>query len=340
MDRANNRGCNPEHFQKIMGTSGVISSSPKQEQSETEPPAKPVTADSPLWKPGELEAAIAKSKALDLQLFDEAKPCSLYGPVYFGPRQNNMKEDVRIDPIIIDAYKRGDRVGAVFEGGTVFQPVNESRLELALKNHHGTDESSIVDCFIAYVKRCPWNGNPDSWLWGWLVYHQEYHGRGYGRTMKDHFSLIKYLVKRGEHMLLHEALAKVLEIAADANSFGNGSLCLVYPLYQYAKGHIGEYPARDVVLAFTRCTHANTDAIMAVNLLMDLIDGRQVDPPGEKSVRENCFAERPTAYNTLLTAMFIADVDTEMEVIRRGVWVSGDTDSTLSTAMLLWALKQ
>lgn len=244
-----------------------------------------------------------------------------------------------IDMDVIAAYKRGDSVGSLFESGTPFQPVNESMLQVAMKNIHGTDESSIIDCFLAYTDKHPWAGNLDSWLWGWLEYHQKHHGRGYGRTMRDHFTLIKYLLKHCGHMSIQEKIAKVREIAADANSFGNGSLCLVYPLYQYAKANITEMRARDIVLLFTRCTHTNENAIRAVNLLMDIIDGVHVEPPSEAYIRENCLAEHATAYNTLLIALFIADVETEMEVIRRGVWVSGDTDSTLATAMLLWALK-
>lgn len=244
-----------------------------------------------------------------------------------------------IDSAVIEAYKRGDRIGSPFEGGTPFKSVNEARLQMALKNSQGTDESSIVDCFLAYVERHPWAGDLDFWLWGWLVYHQEHHGTGYGRTMRDHFALVSFLVKRRQHLSFQQKLAKVREIAADADSFGNGALCLVYPLYRYARSGISELPAREVVMGFTRCTHTNEDAVKAVILLMDFIDGADVEPPTEACIREHYFAEHATAYNTLMTAMYIADAGTEMDVIRRGVYVGGDTDSTLATAMLLWKLK-
>jgi hypothetical protein len=240
----------------------------------------------------------------------------------------------------IEAYKRGDCIGRSFEGGAPFQPLNEERLQLALKNRQGTDESSIVDCFLAYVGKHPWSGDMDAWLWGWLVYHQQNHGRGYGRTYRDHFYLIRFLNTRKPDQTIAQKMAKVREIAADADSFGNASLSLVYPLYQYAKANIPAYPARDVVLEVTRCSHCHENAIKAVNLLMDIIDGSQIEPPTEQFIRDHCFAEHATAYNTLLTALFISDVETEMEAIRRGVWVCGDTDSTLSTAMMLWHLNR
>jgi len=341
------RGSGKDWFEKNMGRGGAIPLGKKPVSEPQTSSEKPVhLADSLEEFDSQLRQEILEQWGASPsvpqewvdQIFQEAKES---GNVAF-PSEEADTEGFRsmINMVVIAAYKRGDRVGSIFESGTPFQPVNEPMLQVALKNIHGTDESSIVDCFLAYTERHPWDGNQDSWLWGWLEYHQKHHGRGYGRTMRDHFTLIKYLLKRCGHLSIQENLAKVQEIAADANSFGNGSLCLVYPLYQYAKANITEMEARDVVLLFTRCTHTNQDAIRAVNLLMDIIDGVHVEPPTEAYIRENCFAEHATAYNTLLTALFIADVETEMDVIRRGVWVSGDTDSTLATAMLLWALKR
>jgi ADP-ribosylglycohydrolase len=207
-----------------------------------------------------------------------------------------------------------------------------------LRSNLGSDESSIVDCFLKFV------GNYDyttrkQFVWDWVSYHELHHGTGYGRTMKDHFNLVAYMRKHTKKYLdLDSRLNKLQEIAKDADSFGNGSLALVYPAYYYA-AVVGEEP-RELIRYVTSFTHSNEDATRAVNLLMDIIEGKHVEAPTEEFIRENCFAEHATAYNTLLTAMFIADVDTEMEVIRRGVWVCGDTDSTLATAMLIWKLKQ
>ena len=241
---------------------------------------------------------------------------------------------------IIDAYKKADRVGLPFEGKGMWLNVSEKRIQLALKSSQGSDESSIVDCFMAFIEMNPWSGNLDSWLWGWLTYHQQHHGRGYGRTYRDHFNLVSFLRKRHPQYCLSQKLDKVREIADDADSFGNASLALVYPLYQYAKGTITEMPARDVVLWFTRHSHTNSDALKAVTRLMDAIDGDFIVSPGEGFIRKECCAEHATAWNTLMTAAFIADVDTKDELYRRGIWVGGDADSTMATAALLWSLKK
>ncbi len=239
---------------------------------------------------------------------------------------------------IIEAFKRGDRAGLQFEGKQMWLDIPEWRIQLALKSSQGSDESSIVDCFLGYVAKHPWNGDLDSWLWGWLVYHQQHHGRGYGRTYRDHFSLISFLNKRRPEFTVTQKLAKVREIADDADSFGNASLALPYPLYQYARGSITEYTAREVVLWFTRHSHANDDALKAVSRLLDAIDGNKITSPGEDVIRRNHCAAQATAWNTLMTAAFIADVETEDELFRRGIWVGGDADSTMATAALLWAL--
>lgn len=241
---------------------------------------------------------------------------------------------------IIEAYKRGDRAGLPFEGNQMWLDVPEERIRLVLKSAQGSDESSIVDCFLAYVDRNPWSGDLDGWLWEWLVYHQQHHGTGYGGTYRDHFSLVAFLNRRRSGDTAEQKLAKVREIADEVDSFGNASLALVYPLYQYASSNIPECSARDMVLWFTRHSHTNIDAYKAVHRLIDAIDGDHIDSPGEDYIRRECCAEHATAWNTLMTAAFIADVETEDELYRRGIWVGGDADSTMAAAGLLWALKQ
>jgi ADP-ribosylglycohydrolase len=237
----------------------------------------------------------------------------------------------------IEAFKRGDRIGLPFEGGATFQPINEHLLEMALKSSQGSDESSIVDCFLKFVADYNYTTR-EQFVWDWVNYHQLHHGTGYGSTMKDHFNLVSYMRKHTEkYPDLDSRIYKLAEISKDADSFGNGSLALVYPAYFYGFV-VGEEPA-EFVRYITSFTHTNEDATKAVNLLMDIIEGKHVDAPTEEFIRKNCFAEHATAYNTLLTAMYIADAGTEMEVIRRAVWVGGDTDSTLATAMLLWKMK-
>ncbi len=243
-----------------------------------------------------------------------------------------------MDMTIIEAYKKADRVGAPFEGKGMWINPGEERIQSAFKSIRGTDESSIVENFISYINYHPWNGNLDEWVWGWLAYHQQNHGTGYGRTYRNHFLLVKYLDK--QPLSIQERLAKVRMIADEDNSFGNACLALVYPLYEYAKAYIPDIPARELVLLVTRHSHTNLDAIRAVTRLMDVIDGNLIEAPAEEMIRDNHCAEHATAWNTLLTAAYIADVATEEALYRRGIHVGGDADSTIATAALLWHLNR
>lgn len=245
-----------------------------------------------------------------------------------------------MDMNIIEAFKKGDRIGAPFEGKGMWLEISEERLHIAFSSTQGTDESSIVDCFIGYIAKYPWKGDMNSWLWGWLIYHQQHHGWGYGKTYRDHFALVRFLAKSRKSLSVADKLAKIREIADEADSFGNACLALVYPLYQYAKANIQDIPAREVVLWFTRHSHCNSDALKAVNRLMDAIDGDRINSPGEEVIRSRHCAENATAWNTLMTAAYISDAQSEEEMYLQGIHVGGDTDSTIATAALLWQLSR
>lgn len=246
------------------------------------------------------------------------------------------------DPECVEAFKRGDRIGLPFEGGTMFQPINEKRLAMALLSDQGSDESSIVDCFLNFVGRYQ-HTTREQFVWDWVDYHEQHHGTGYGKTYKDHFNLVAYMRKHSERYPdLGNRLTRLEEIAKDADSFGNGSLALVYPAYYYAAA-LGQEPI-EFVRYLTSFTHAHEDTMKAVTLLCRFIENPRLIAEYRVSGVEElkslyCSDPSVTAYNTLMTAVYIADAETEMEVIRRGVEVGGDTDSTLATAMLLWAMK-
>jgi ADP-ribosylglycohydrolase len=246
------------------------------------------------------------------------------------------------DPDCIEAFKQGDRIGLPFEGGTMFQPINEQRLELALLSNQGSDESSIVDCFLRFAGGYQYTTR-EQFAWDWLDFHEQKHGTGYGRTYRNHFNLVAYIRKHTDkYPDLVSRIDKLEEIARDADSFGNGSLALVYPAYYYS-AIIGEEPL-EFVRYVTSFTHAHEDAMKAVTLLCSFIENPRLIaeypiPDEDELKRLFCCSSYVTAYNTLLTALFIADAGTEMEVIRRGVETGGDTDSTLATAMLLLSLR-
>lgn len=308
-------GTNPEFFQKSLGRGGFVPFRPMQTEESQSLSAKQVPEAASPSVPQEENDRIFQAASEQMTGFD---------------------------PDCIEAYKRGDRVGLVFESGTMFQPIDEQRLEMALRSGQGSDESSIVDCFLRFADRYRYTTR-EQFVWDWVDFHEQNHGTGYGRTYRDHFNLVAYIRKHQEkYPDLLSRLHKLEEIAMDADSYGNGSLALVYPAYYYA-AVIGEEPT-EFVRYLTSFTHAHADAMQAVTLLCSFIDDPRLIaehhvPDMDEIKRLYKIMPKATAYNTLLTALFIADAGTEMEVVRRGVWVSGDTDSNLAMAMLLWTLK-
>ncbi|MGD9686427.1 MAG: ADP-ribosylglycohydrolase family protein [Desulfobacter sp.] len=242
----------------------------------------------------------------------------------------------------VQAFKWGDRCGLPFESGSMFPAtIDEDRLQQAMKSAQGSDESSIVDCFIKFVTGYICMGR-DQFTWDWCMYHQQHHGVGYGRTYRDHFKLVQYLDRHSDlYPELQSRIVKMLQIARDANSFGNGCLAIVYPAYCYARA-IGEEP-----VAFVRYlvsfSHAHDDAMGAVSLMCDFIDHpeRIADycVSDDEAFRQRYCSPHATAYNTLMAAVKCAMQPTEVDVLREGIRIGGDTDSVLATAMLLWKLQ-
>ena len=249
------------------------------------------------------------------------------------------------DPVCIEAFKLGDRVGLPFEGCTMFLPVDERRLEMALKSSQGSDESSIVDCFLRFADGYPFSTR-EQFAWDWVTFHAKHHGTGYGRTYKDHFNLVAHIRKNAaRYPDTGSRVRKLTEIAADADSFGNGCLALVYPAFCYAR-FIGQDPV-EFVRYLTGFTHANRNAIEAVTLLCHFVECPQTiaDFYADSGISDDVvFRNRyctghASALNTLMTAVKCSIKGTWMGVIRAGLRIGGDTDSTLATAMLLWTLK-
>lgn len=338
---------NPEIFQRLMGKGGMIMAAPRPVKQNWQKQAN--------LAPDSHSENQAETREMMLQQFEEGKQASGYEDLASKSRQDLIDNSVSqifqeareqwssFDINCLEAFKRGDRVGLVFENSPMFQPINQERLEMAMLSNQGSDESSIVDCFLKFVRGYDYITR-DQFVWDWLVYHELHHGTGYGKTYKDHFNLVSYIRKHSKkYPDLTSRLNKLGEIAKEANSFGNGSLALVYPAYYYACV-VGEEP-NEFVRYVTTFTHTHEDAMNAEKLLCRFIENPrylvEYLVPTESELKQlYCMSSQVTAYNTLLTALFIADVDTEVGVIRRGLWVGGDTDSTLATALLLWTLKQ
>jgi len=293
-----------------------------------------------------------------------------------------ITEVTHMDMNIIEAFKRGDRAGLPFEGCTLFpQQFNllhqidksdavsgilmevlsdfsqeirdkaagkliDRRLALALKSNHGSDESSIVDCFLKFTEGYAFTTD-EQFTWDWLCYHQQHHGTGYGRTYRDHFNLVAHIIRHGDtYPDLRSKTKKLSEISAEADSFGNGCLALCYPAYCYAES-IGEIPV-EFVRGLTSFTHSNPDAMEAVTRLCAFIEDpttiadfyQDSGVADDELFRERYCGDHATAFNTLVTAVKCAMKNTEMDVIREAIRIGGDVDSSLATALLLWTMKQ
>jgi ADP-ribosylglycohydrolase len=291
-----------------------------------------------------------------------------------------MKKTDWINREYVEAFKKGDRVGLPFEGGTIFRQEREpqldansaelvealmevlddcdqelktrilskwqeKRLQLALKSNQGSDESSIVDCFTTFVEGYSYTGR-EQFVWDWINYHQHHHGTGYGRTMRDHFAVVAHIRRHGDNYPdLNSKIRKLMEIAVDADSFGNASLALVYPAYCYAKT-IDEDPS-EFVRYLTGFTHAHPDAMEAVSRLCIFIEDpatieeyfNDTGAENDEVFRQRFCRGHATASNTLVTAVKCAMKETEMDVISEAIRIGGDVDSVLATAMLVWELK-
>lgn len=157
---------------------------------------------------------------------------------------------------VLDDCERGVR-------DLVLNKWQERLLHLALKSNHGSDESSIAGCFFSFVEGYCYSTR-EQFVWDWLKYHQHHQGTGYGRTMRDHFSLVAHIRRHGDkYPDLNGKIKKLAEMAADADSFGNACLALMYPAYCYAKT-IDEDPS-EFVPYMTGFTHSHPAAMEAMS---------------------------------------------------------------------------
>ena len=240
---------------------------------------------------------------------------------------------------VLDDCERGVR-------DLVLNKWQERLLHLALKSNHGSDESSIAGCFISFVEGYCYSTR-EQFVWDWLKYHQHHHGTGYGRTMRDHFSLVAHIRRHGDkYPDLNGKIRKLAEMAADADSFGNACLALMYPAYCYAKT-IDEDPS-EFVRYMTGFTHSHPDAMEAMSRLCLFIENPEtilisIEDSGaeyDAVFRERFCSGHATASNTPVATVKCAMKEAEMDVVREAMRIGGDTDSVLATAMLLYKLRQ
>ncbi len=246
--------------------------------------------------------------------------------------------------LALAAFCRGDRLGAPWESnGTNLRTVSIEDIRARARTYpQGTDESDIVRCWLLFLTG--FSGLPvDDLCLAWCDFHtREHRPTTYGRTWRDHFATIAHLRRHGDF-----TLEKVLSISADRNSFGNGLLSLVYPVFRFARAR-GDDSAT-MVEAFGRLTHDHPTARGAAralhDLLADLVVGR--DPLAHEPDRTLSPAEFVARYPSNVPAAMLlrharyhaARATTEDELLCACIGMGGDVDSVLAIALLLFTLR-
>lgn len=229
----------------------------------------------------------------------------------------------------LEAYCRGDAVGAPFEGySDGFDMGRAFRVHRA-GDYTGTDESSIVRTFDRF------RTVNDDWLYkdnralavAWCKFHAKHRtSTKYGKTWKNHFALVKFLDSAGRLEWL-----RLVDVARDANSFGNGCLAMVFPVWDLWHTQMKGRNAPDVIEAFIKTTHYHNDAIDACKRLWVFFQDHDWTAITNLPKRDTVHA-----LGCLEAAVRVAyDAQGEQEMIVRASEIGGDVDSYLSLAFLL-----
>lgn len=255
----------------------------------------------------------------------------------------------------IELFKLGDRIGAPYESGCLnisFKriPIEEIRLGYQ-RSGRGTDESDTVDCFLRFTEGYHHFESPEKFIMDWFVFHSKHRAAsGYGRTYKDHFRTVLTLNAKGKL-----TLSELLVISEDRNSYGNGCLFLVYPLYRYFT-ELGMAPEEKAmwVCEIGRLSHAHPIAVDAVRLLHDIVDRRDLlascrPPYIEEFLTTNIdllpddfmkvYPDNVRAPHTLFYALYcVRHAESLNEVAVKVIGFGGDTDSVCALAFMIYNL--
>ncbi len=259
----------------------------------------------------------------------------------------------------LTAYRKGDRLGAPWEGGPAhWSPVSYEKI-LARKNQYplGTDEADTVDCFEKFLTLHGYDENLDNLLVAWARFHERNRRTTcYGETWKDYFATVRGLDK--SRMLTTGRLFTLSAERKPGGSLGNGCLALGLPAYAYAK-KLG-LQSKEVMQSFFRLSHSHEGALGCARFLCDLFDaveaGRKITAldadcqpvktfltDKEWQLKPEVFA-RKYPHNvlccyTVIHALYgVLNASSEEELIVWVVSMNGDVDSVLSLAMLLFSL--
>ncbi len=259
----------------------------------------------------------------------------------------------------LDAYKRGDRLGAPWEAGPArWTPTTLPEIESRAKAYpDGTDESDIVDCFQRFSAICAYDGDLENLLVSWVRFHEK-HRRAtcYGGTWRDYFRLVRALDQQG-----NLSVGRLSTLAAEikpGGSAGNGCLALALPVYDFARQY--DLEAGALMQAFFKLSHTHPSALDAAKFLCALFDAPQrlmdrleFDVGGEAitgffknrewDLSPEEFATRYPhnvlcPYTVVHALYAVIRSETEQDVICKVVSMRGDVDSVLALALMLFEL--
>ncbi len=229
----------------------------------------------------------------------------------------------------IKLYYIGDSIGAMAEGGAG-KTVSYERALTGLKAYpKGTDESDTARLFIRY---CEEVGDDNISVTGWYAYHaQSRMFTTYGKTWRDHFRTIEYILKKNGQLDYDHLVA----LSKDRGSNGNGCLALAYPIAKIFGDN-----ALEVADMITAGTHYL--AMPSMQLAVEFFQGKQtLDQVIEKafpSERDDGWKLTPLSHGCLWAAAVIAKETTLKEAIQKALDMGGDVDSYLSLGLLMWAV--
>jgi hypothetical protein len=258
----------------------------------------------------------------------------------------------------LDAYRRGDRLGAPWESNSShWSPVSYEQI-LARENRYprGTDESDIVDCFESFVSGYEYDGDIDRLLVSWARFHDK-HRRvtSYGGTHKNFFRVVRALDKAGN--LTTKRLFELSAESKPGGSLGNGCLALALSVYAYSK--VIAHDSKELVQLFFKLSHAHEGALGCARYLCDLFEAveggfdplkvqpdcgvvnkflanREWELPPEGFAKK--YPHNVLCCITVIHVLYgVLNATSEVDLIERVVSMGGDSDSCLSLSLLLWS---
>lgn len=268
----------------------------------------------------------------------------------------------------VGLYLLGDVVGSSFEASEPF--LQEWSLDKIIRRYRRsgvkTDESDLVGCFNNFIRDYDYR-TTERCLLDWSLFISKNKSVvQYGAAFPDFFKTVGTL--QGKNTL---SVQRLYDIALDRNSYGNGCLSLVLPVYHLGDSlNIGKKDKHRLVLDFCRLTHAHEIALQGVSFLFAVLDialedrdpfdlaaysaydkliasslktalaeflGSSLTASPQKFIER--YNKNSTALNTVFYALYCVRNAASLEEVAVSVMrFGGDTDSVNALAFMLWGI--